>query len=134
MAKASPFDFVKAVSQSNDDPVKAGSLNIADYNPWIVNKALMHRSDCIEAIQIVNTRSGMSKLGQYVVLRACIRKRAPRQDERWIKAPKSEDHEYLMEYFGVGPERAYEILDTIGEAGVLKIKESLGGEVKRSKK
>lgn len=134
MAKASPFDFSKAISQRSDDPVASGELDIRDYSSWIINKALVHRMDCVEAVQLVNERPRLSKLAQYVVLRATITKRAPRRDEFWIKSVKSDELDFVKSHFGVGYERAQEILEVIGSEGVATIKEGLGGEEKKGKK
>lgn len=133
MAKASPFDFVKAIGQMRTDPVADEQLDIRDYSPWIVNRALSLRVDAIEAVQLVNERSSLSKLGQYKILKAIIPKRNPNRSEFWIKAPKSEDLDFLKTYYGIGDAKAQEIYDIIGTGGITTLRDTLGGEEKKTR-
>jgi hypothetical protein len=121
MAKASPFDFVRAILEREDDPVASGELDIADYNPYIVNRACAYRVDALPAVQLVNERPWMSKAAQYSLLRILIKRRRTNHNERWIKGAKlSEAVALAMEVYGMGRNKAEELVSLFGADEVLK--------------
>ena len=58
--RANPFDFVRAILERQDDPVASGELDIADYNPYIVNRACSFRIDALPVVQLLNKRPWFS--------------------------------------------------------------------------
>jgi hypothetical protein len=130
VAKPSPFEYVKGLT-SQRDPVAAGELDVRDFNVFMACRALGHRMDSQSACELVNMSSRLSKAAAWRVLRATIVKRAPRRDEAWAKTPKTDGVQAIKDHFGVGEQRALDILETIGEEGLAKIADSKGGMEKK---
>lgn len=132
MTKISPFEFAKAVGESQEDRVLSGELDLAQFDQFMVMTALSHRRDAVEGCNLVNGLR-LSNAGAWRVLRAAIPKRRTQRDEYWARAAKVDGLAKIKDYFGVGNQRALEILWTIGDEGVKKIDEMAGGPATKTR-
>lgn len=116
--KASPFDFVAAIANKREDPVRKGDLSIDDYNPYLVNRALSHRPDAAMIVNHVNMHEGVDPVFQYMLLKRCVTPRQTRRGEFWAKSKLDEAIKIVSQYMGVGEQNAKEIAWSIGTSGV----------------
>ena len=124
MAKISPFEYVKAVGESRDDPVAEGKLDFRDYNPFMVARAVGLRVDAAPAVNFVNRMPGLTRMQHYLTLKTLVPPRRPRSGEYWPKSKRGEDVKFVSSHMGVGDQRAREIVWAIGEDGVAQMRKS----------
>lgn len=127
--KLSPFDHAAAIAESVQDKLKTGTISLAGYNQFMINRALAHRRDSIEAVNMVNGLK-LSDFAHYHVLRTLIPKRRPGRDERWAKAAKHDSVKEVVDFYGISESRALEMIDACGVDAVLnEIKSRKGGKI-----
>ena len=115
-----------------------------DYNAFVVNKALSYHRDCVLFANMMNQNHVLDNKLQYHFLINIIRPYR-REFQKWLKADKIENLEYIKEYYGYSNDKAKAALEILGDEEIQFIKKELnkggingksqrssGGEVKKS--
>jgi hypothetical protein len=117
--KLSPFDYIKTILNTGEQ------LDIAGYNPFMVNRGLSFYKDCVFYANEMNRHGGLDLDMQYNFLNGVVKKHK-RNYSKWEKADKKdEDISAVCETFKVNRRRALEIIRTLNNDNLEQIKESL---------
>ena len=93
------------------------------YPSFIINKCLAPFNDTILLVNEMNHHNHLDNKMQYDFLLNSLRKQnryAP-----WMKAKKSKNLEYVIEYFGYSNEKAKSALDVLDDEQIAMIKSKL---------
>lgn len=103
-------------------------LDIKDYTPFVVNRALSYHLDCVLYVNELNRYPGLDKDLQYQYLLNSIRP-MKRKFQPWQKSTTDKDLEYIKEYFGYSNQKAKEALSLLTDKQIeeIKIKTDKGG-------
>lgn len=88
------FDIVKHLNEKGDI-----DLNMQEYSPWIINKALSFHRDTVFFANEMNRFHELSKEAQYVFYKEGIPK--GKRFGKWVKADKSELIELLKSHYHI---------------------------------
>jgi hypothetical protein len=99
----------------NDD------IDVKDYKPFIVNRALSYHVDCILYANEVNCYPHLDSDIQYQYLLNTIRP-MKRKFQPWQKSETEKDLEYVKQYFGYSNEKAREALRILNDEQLAEIK------------
>nr|BCU99776.1 MAG: hypothetical protein CM15mV30_0700 [uncultured marine virus] len=104
-----PFDYVKAINYTKSNLI-VDDLTEKEYNPFIVN---LHLSMGIDTVLQANemNRSPHLESVQFDFLLNSISKR--KRFDKWQKAEKSEDLEYVKQYFNYSYPKAVQALSIL---------------------
>jgi hypothetical protein len=106
-------------------------IDLKDYAPWLVNRALSYHLDCVPYVQEMNSRHFLDKDMQYSYYLNSIRS-MKRKFQPWQKALVDKDLESVKKYFGYSNEKAKEALRILNDEQIaeIKIKTEKGGVIK----
>jgi hypothetical protein len=99
----------------NDD------IDVKDYTPFVVNRALSYHMDCILYVNEMNLNPGIEKDLQYQYLLNSIRP-MKRKFQSWQKAEVNKDLASVKEFFGYSNQKAKEALKILTEEQIAEIK------------
>lgn len=119
---STPFDYVKAISYTKEDMI-VDDITEKDYNPFIVNRALSMGIDTVLQANEMNQRHHLSKKLQFDFLLNSISKR--KRFDKWQKADKSEDLDYVRAYFNYSYPKAVSALRILSQKQIDTIKEKV---------
>ena len=105
-----PFDYVKAISTTKENMI-VDDLTEREYNPFIVNRALSMGIDTVLQANEMNQRHHLSKKLQFDFLLNSISKR--KRFDKWQKADKSEDLEYVRAYYNYSYPKAVSAISVL---------------------
>ena len=91
-------DIIPSILQTKKN-VLQDELDVKDYTPFVVNRALSYHMDCILYANELNLYPEMDKDLQYQYLLNTIRS-MKRKFQPWQKASADKDLECVKEYFG----------------------------------
>lgn len=111
--KATPFDFIKSVSETKKDMLKENPDLANDYVAFIVNKGFGYFPDTVLYANELNMYSNMPANAQYYYYLASLRKR--KRFSKWHKAEHNEDLQMIQEVYDVRPEVAKQYLKVLTE-------------------
>jgi hypothetical protein len=106
-------------------------IDLKDYAPWLVNRALSYHLDCVPYVQEMNSSHFLDKDMQYSYYLNSIRS-MKRKFQPWQKALVDKDLESVKKYFGYSNEKAKEALRILNDEQIaeIKIKTEKGGVIK----
>lgn len=88
----------------------------ADYSPWVVNRTLSFRLDCIHAANTLNIYGFLPKDMQYNYL---LNKITPRKRfSKWVKKESIANLDAISHHFQVNETRAKEILGILSDSDI----------------
>ena len=123
------FDFVKNITESHENVLT--EENIRDYAPFVINRALSFKLDCVFVVQELNKYgNGLSKRIQYEYLRNSIDKK--KRYGRWTKRDTvSEDIELIKLAYNYSNEKAQTALSVLTDKQLLELRQLMntGGKV-----
>ena len=93
------------------------------YSPFIINKCLAPFNETIIAVNEMNQRHHLDKKLQYDFLLNSISKR--KRFDKWQKADKSEDLDYVRAYFNYSYPKAVSALRILSQKQIDTIKEKV---------
>ena len=129
VTKISPFDFAESIYNTKVDLIQ-NEQQEAQYNPFIVNRALSFGHDTVIAANEMNSRPHIDGKMQYDFLRSVVRK--GKRYNKWIK-PEQSDIEAIQEFFDYSFIKAKEALRILSEDDIalikLKLRTSKGGKL-----
>jgi hypothetical protein len=107
-------------------------IDLKDYNPFVVNRALSFHKDCILYVNEMNKHHIIDRDFQYQYLLNTIRP-MKRKFQPWQKSEVDKNIECVKEYFGFSNSKAKEALRILSDEQIadIKIKTDKGG-VKKS--
>ena len=105
-----PFDYVKAIQFTKEDMI-VDDLSEKEYNPFIVNRALSMGIDTVLQANEMNQRHHLGKKLQFDFLLNSISKR--KRFDKWQKADKSEDLEYVRAYYNYSYPKAVSAISVL---------------------
>ena len=117
-----PFDYVKAISTTKENMI-VDDLTEREYNPFIVNRALSMGIDTVLQANEMNQRHHLSKKLQFDFLLNSISKR--KRFDKWQKADKSEDLEYVKAYYNYSYPKAVAALSVLSDKQLELIKKKI---------
>ena len=124
------FDYLNAITnKKNPTVMEDDPYAEKDYDPYVINKFLSQKLDCIYDANEMNYRPFADKKMQFDYLINSIRKKF-RKAEKWLKPESNGDLKYVQEYFNYNKKRASEALMLLTDDDIKMIKYSLrkGGE------
>lgn len=136
MAKRSPFDYVKSVSDTKEYLLDKEQHDYMDtiyaYNPFIVNRALSYHTDSIMIVNEMNGKPHLNNQMQYDFLFHILKKR--KRYSKWAKPPKYEHLEMVQKYYKYNRKKALEVLDILSEKDLSDIEKYLDeGGIKKGR-
>ena len=114
-----PFDYVKAINYTKSNLI-VDDLTEKEYNPFIVNRALSMGMDTVLQANEMNRSPHLEKRLQFDFLLNSISKR--KRLDKWQKAEKSEDLEYVKQYFNYSYPKAVQALSILSPKQLNEIK------------
>jgi hypothetical protein len=120
-------EIIPSILQTKKN-VLQDELDIKDYTPFVVNRALSYHLDCVLYVNELNRYPGLDKDLQYQYLLNSIRP-MKRKFQPWQKSTTDKDLEYIKEYFGYSNQKAKEALSLLTDKQIeeIKIKTDKGG-------
>ena len=103
-------------------------IDLKDYTPFVVNRALSNHLDCVLYANEINLHSQLDKDMQYQYLLNTIRP-MKRKFQPWQKSKQDENIDCVKEYFGYSNAKAKEALRILTDEQIaeIKIKTDKGG-------
>ena len=124
-------DIIPSILQTKKN-VLQDDLDVKDYTPFVVNRALSYHMDCILYANEMNLYPEMDKDLQYQYLLNTIRS-MKRKFQPWQKASADKDLECVKEYFGYSNQKAKEALRILNDEQIAEIKaNTIKGGVNKS--
>ena len=114
-----PFDYVKAINYTKSNLI-VDDLTEKEYNPFIVNRALSMGMDTVLQANEMNRSPHLEKRLQFDFLLNSISKR--KRFDKWQQAEKSEDLEYVKQYFNYSYPKAVQALSILSPKQLNEIK------------
>ena len=99
----------------NDD------IDVKDYTPFVVNRALSYHIDCVLYANEMNLHPELEKDLQYQYLLNTIRP-MKRKFQPWQKSEVNKDIECVKTYFGYSNQKAKEALRILNDEQIAEIK------------
>ena len=96
-------------------------VDLKDYTPFVVNRALSYHLDCVLYVNELNRLPGIDKDMQYSYLLNTIRP-MKRKFEPWQKSQADKNIECVKEYFGYSNQKAKEALRILNDEQIAEIK------------
>ena len=107
-------------------------IDLKDYTPFVVNRALSNHLDCVLYANEINLHSQMDKDMQYQYLLNTIRP-MKRKFQPWQKSQVDKNIDCVKEYFGFSNAKAKEALSILSDEQIADIKTKTDrGGVKKS--
>lgn len=122
------FDFVKNITESNDDVLSDETEK--DYAPFVINRALSFNLDCVFIVQELNKFGSLPKRMQYEFLRNSLDKK--KRYGRWTKRDTiSEDIDLIKRAYNYSNEKAQTVLSVMTDKQLLELRQIMnpGGRV-----
>ena len=113
-------DIIPSILQTKKN-VLQDEIDVKDYTPFVVNRALSYHMDCILYANEMNLYSEIGKDLQYQYLLNTIRS-MKRKFQPWQKASADKDLECVKEYFGYSNQKAKEALRILNDEQIAEIK------------
>jgi len=124
-------EIIPSILQTKKN-VLQDDLDVKDYTPFVVNRALSYHMDCILYANEMNLYPEMDKDLQYQYLLNTIRS-MKRKFQPWQKASADKDLECVKEYFGYSNQKAKEALRILNDEQIAEIKaNTIKGGVNKS--
>ena len=117
-----PFDYVKAINYTKSNLI-VDDLTEKEYNPFIVNRALSMGIDTVLQANEMNRSPHLEKRLQFDFLLNSISKR--KRFDKWQKADKSEDLEYVKAYYNYSYSKAIAALQVLSPTQLSDIKRKI---------
>jgi len=96
-------------------------IDLKDYKPYLVNRALSYHLDCVAYVQELNCRPWIDSDLQYSYLLNTIRP-MKRKFQPWQKSEADKNIEFVKEYFGYSNQKAKEALGILNDEQIAEIK------------
>ena len=119
---SNPFDYIKAINFTKENLI-VDDLTEKEYNAFIINRGLSMGIDTVFQANEMNQRHHLGKKLQFDFLLNSISKR--KRFDKWQKADKSEDLDYVRAYFNYADPKAVSALRILSQKQIDTIKEKV---------
>ena len=124
-------EIIPSILKTKENVLK-DDIDVKDYKPFLVNRALSYHQDCILYVNEINLYPGTDAELQYQFFLNTIRP-MKRTFQPWQKTSTDKDLECIKEYFGYSNSKAKEALDILNDEQIAEIKARTNkGGVKKS--
>lgn len=117
-----PFDYIKAITTTKEKMI-VDDLTEKEYNPFIVNRGLSMGIDTVLQANEMNQRHHLGKKLQFDFLLNSVSKR--KRFDKWQKADKSEDLDYVRAYYNYSYPKAVAALSVLSAKQLDEIKRKI---------
>lgn len=120
-------EIIPSILQTKENVIR-DEIDLKDYKPFLVNRALSYHMDCVLYVNEMNKWPDVDPGMQYSYLLNTIRS-MKRKFQPWQKASSDKDIESIKLYFGYSNEKAREALRILNDEQIaeIKIKTAKGG-------
>jgi NACalpha-BTF3-like transcription factor len=119
-----PFDFIKAISETKDKEIIKEPQADKDYKAFIINRGLAYFHDTVLHANEMNRHPWIPRDWQFSYLLNSITKK--RRYSKWAdKTTKSEDLELVMQYYDYSKQKAMTALSILTDEQLAMIKKKL---------
>jgi hypothetical protein len=120
-------EIIPSILQTKKSVIK-DDVDLKDYTPFVVNRALSFHMDCVLYAQEMNLYPEIAKDMQYQYLLNTVRP-MKRPFQPWQKSSKDKDIECVKTYFGYSNQKAKEAMRILTDEQIaeIKIKTDKGG-------
>jgi hypothetical protein len=112
-------EIVPSILQTKKSVIK-DEIDLKDYKPFMVNRALSYHIDCVLYANEMNVHSGIDKDMQYQYLLNSIRP-MKRKFQPWQRSEVDKNIEAVKKYFGYSNEKAKEALRLLNDEQISEI-------------
>jgi hypothetical protein len=113
-------EIVPSILQTKKSVIK-DDIDLKDYKPFMVNRALSYHMDCVLYANEMNVHCQVDPDMQYQYLLNTIRP-MKRKFAPWQKAQVEKDIECVKEYFGYSDQKAKDALRILTDEQIAEIK------------
>ena len=113
-------EIIPSILQNKKSVIR-DEIDVKDYKPFVVNRALSYHLDCILYVNELNRVPGIDKDMQYSYLLNTIRP-MKRKFQPWQKSEVNKDIECVKTYFGYSNQKAKEALRILNDEQIAEIK------------
>ena len=113
-------EIVPSILQTKKNVIR-DDIDLKDYKPFMVNRALSYHMDCVLYVNEMNINNSLDVDIQYQYLLNSIRP-MKRKFQAWQKSEVDKDIECVKQYFGFSNEKAKEALRILTDEQVAEIK------------
>jgi hypothetical protein len=123
-------EIVPSILQTKKNVIR-DEIDLKDYKPFMVNRALSYHMDCVLYANEMNVHSQLDPDLQYLYLLNTIRP-MKRKFQPWQKSEINKDLECVKQYFGYSNEKAKDVLRILNDEQIaeIKAKTTKGGVIK----
>ena len=113
-------EIIPSILQSKKSVIN-DDIDLKDYTPFVVNRALSYHIDCVLYANEMNLHPELEKDLQYQYLLNTIRP-MKRKFQPWQKSEVNKDIECVKTYFGYSNQKAKEALRILNDEQIAEIK------------
>jgi hypothetical protein len=113
-------DVIPSILQTKKSVIR-DDIDVKDYVPFVVNRALSYHMDCVLYANEMNLHPEIEKDLQYQYLLNTIRP-MKRKFQPWQKSEADKNIEFVKEYFGYSNQKAKEALGILNDEQIAEIK------------
>jgi hypothetical protein len=113
-------EIIPSILQTKKSVIK-DDIDMKDYVPFVVNRALSYHMDCVLYAQEMNLYSELDKDMQYQYLLNTVRP-MKRKFQPWQKSTKDKDIDCIKTYFGYSNQKAKEAMRILTDEQIAEIK------------
>ncbi len=127
----SPFDFVKALTQTNENLWVSDELTEREYNSFMINRILSNSPRTVLFAEVINQYPNLDKKVQHDFYKFGIPK-STKYEKMWSKKDSTlinDDHiNFIAEQLGVSIKRAIEAYQLLGVTKIEQLMAMRGGK------
>lgn len=120
-------DWLNSINQNKKNIMDEDPSSVKDYAPYIINRCLSGHIDCLMYANEMNRYHFLPKKLQYDFLINILR--VKKRFSPWLKKDKTEDLDYVKQYYGYSNGKAQQALRILSreQLNFIKSKLDIGG-------
>jgi hypothetical protein len=120
-------DWLNSINYNKKNIMDEDPSSVKDYAPYIINRCLSGHIDCLMYANEINKYHFLPKKLQYDFLINILR--VKKRFSPWLKKDKTEDLDYVKQYYGYSNEKAQQALRILSkeQLNFIKSKLDIGG-------
>ena len=120
-------DWLNSINHNKKNIMDEDPSSVKDYAPYIINRCLSGHIDCLMYANEINRYHFLPKKLQYDFFINILR--VKKRFSPWLKKDKTEDLDYVKQYYGYSNEKAQQALRILSkeQLNFIKSKLDIGG-------
>jgi hypothetical protein len=120
-------DWLNSINHNKKNIMDEDPSSVKDYAPYIINRCLSGHIDCLMYANEMNRYHFLPKKLQYDFFINILR--VKKRFSPWLKKDKTEDLDYVKQYYGYSNEKAQQALRILSkeQLNFIKSKLDIGG-------